>query len=201
MKNFSRFLSIIFNPLLMPTYGLFLIFSINDHILYMPMPVKKIIFITVFVSSVILPLSITPLLYILKQIQSIYMKTKKERIWPLIITGFFFFTGYYFLSLFSEVPAFILRYILATIITIYMALFITFFWKISIHMIGIGGLTGGILALAYMFGIDLHLLLSLLILIAGLLGVARLYLAAHNPAQIYAGFVLGFVVVFSFVMP
>jgi len=200
MKNFARFLSIIFNPLLMPTYGLFLIFRINDHISYLALPIKKVIFITVFVSSFILPLSITPLLYILKQVQSIYMKTRKERVWPLIITGFFFFTGYYFLSLFSQVPAFVLKYISATIITIYVALFITFFWKISIHMIGIGGLTGGILALAYMFGIDLHLLLSALILIAGLLGTARLYLSAHNPAQIYAGFVLGFGIVFSFVI-
>ena len=200
MKQFSKLLSIVFHPLLMPSIGLFLIFNIGSHITYVSIEVKRIVYITVFVSSCMLPISIIPMLLALKQIKTIYMKSRKERIWPMFITGILFFAGFYFLSLIPTVPAFILKYISATIIAVYASLIITFYWKISIHMVGIGGLAGGLLAFAFMLGIDLHLLMSLIFAVAGLLGVARLYLDAHNPAQVYAGFMLGFAAVFTFVL-
>jgi len=199
MKLLSKLLSIVFHPLLMPTLGLFLIFSIGSHITYIPLQVKRLVYITVFVSSCLLPISIIPMLLALKQIKSIYMKSKSERVWPMFIAGLFFFAGYYFLSLVHAVPSFVLKYISATIITIYASLIITFYWKISIHMVGIGGLAGGLLAFAFMLGIDIHLLMSLAFAVAGLVGVARLHIKAHNPAQVYAGFMLGFVMVFTFV--
>lgn len=200
MKQFSKLLSIVFHPLLMPSIGLFLVFNIGSHITYVPIEVKRIVYITVFVSSCLLPISIIPMLLALKQIKTIYMKSKRERIWPMFITGMLFFAGFYFLSLIPTVPAFILKYISATIIAVYASLIITFYWKISIHMVGIGGLAGGLLAFAFMLGIDLHLLMSLILTAAGLLGVARLYLDAHTPAQVYAGFMLGFAAVFTFVL-
>ena len=86
---------------------------------------------------------------------------------------------------------------LATLMAIYVALIITFFWKISMHMIGIGGLAGAMMALSFRFGLDLWLLFSVIILASGLLGVARLQLKAHSPSQVYVGFVLGFLIVFS----
>ncbi len=127
------------------------------------------------------------------------METRQERIWPMFITGMFFITGYYLLSLIPVIPGFILNFILATIITIFVALIITYFWKISVHMIGMGGLTGGLLAFSYIFGLDIHLLFSALIIIAGLLGVARLTLNAHTLTQVCYGFLLGFFIVFIFV--
>ena len=200
MKLFSKLLSGFFHPLLMPTIGLFLIFSVSSHIIYISLQVKRIVYVTVFVSSCLLPLSLIPILLALKQIKSIYMKTKSERVWPMFIAGMFFFAGHYFLSHIYAVPVFILKYISATIITIYTSLIITFYWKISIHMVGIGGLAGGMLAFAFMLGLDIHLLMSLIFAVAGFIGVARLYLKAHNPAQVYAGFMLGFVIVFTFVV-
>ncbi len=200
MKQFSKLFSIVFHPLLMPSIGLFLIFNIGSHITYVPIAVKRIIYITVFVSSCLLPISIIPMLLALKQIKTIYLKSRKERVWPMFITGLFFFVGFYFLSLIPAVPAFILKYISATIIAVYASLIITFYWKISIHMVGIGGLAGGLLAFVFMLGIDLHLLMSVILAVAGLLGVARLYLDAHTPAQVYAGFMLGFAAVFTFVL-
>ncbi len=85
---------------------------------------------------------------------------------------------------------------LATIIAISIALAITFFWKISMHMIGIGGLTGAILALSLRFGIDAWMIFTVVLLISGLLGSSRLFLNAHTPAQVHTGYLLGTVVVF-----
>jgi membrane-associated phospholipid phosphatase len=118
----------------------------------------------------------------------------------MFITGFFFMTGYYFLYNITAVPDLILKFILATIITVFLSLLITLFWKISIHLVGMGGLTGAVLALSYIAGADRHILVSVLFILAGLLGVARVYLQEHKPAQVYAGFALGFAVVFTYVM-
>jgi len=199
MKSFSKIISVIFHPLFVPTLGLFLLFSIGDSVHYVPFQIKRIVYIAVFVSSCLLPLSVTPLLFILKKIKSMRMETRKERIWPMLITGIFFVTGYYLLSLIPVIPVLILNYIIATIITIFVALGITYFWKISVHMIGMGGLSGGLLAFSYIYGLDIHLLFSALIVVSGLLGAARLFLEAHTPAQVYSGFLLGFFIVFLFV--
>ncbi len=199
MKIFSKIISVIFHPLFVPTIGLFLIFNTGNHISYVPVAVKRIVYVAVFVSSCLLPLSVTPLLLILKKIKSFKMETRRERIWPMFITGIFFISGYYLLSLIPAIPQLILNYILATIIAIFTALIITYFWKISIHMIGIGGLTGGLLAFSFIYGIDIHILFSALIIVAGALGTARLYLNAHTLSQVGYGFLLGFFIVFLFV--
>jgi len=39
-------------------------------------------------------------------------------------------------------------------------------------------------------------LIAVTILVSGLIGFARLKLQAHTPAQIYAGFILGFFTIF-----
>jgi membrane-associated phospholipid phosphatase len=59
-------------------------------------------------------------------------------------------------------------------------------------MVGIGGLSGTFVGLQFYTGLNqMHYILPGFIL-AGLLGVARLLLNAHSPAQVYAGFLLGF---------
>ena len=72
--------------------------------------------------------------------------------------------------------------------------FISYFWKISAHLVGWGGLVGLILILSLRFNTDLMLFLILAILSSGFIGFARLKLEAHNPLQVYSGFLLGFVI-------
>jgi membrane-associated phospholipid phosphatase len=66
-------------------------------------------------------------------------------------------------------------------------------WKISLHMIGMGGLCGVFFAVSELLYENNITLLSGALLVSGLLGTARIRLGAHYPSQIYAGFFLGFV--------
>jgi membrane-associated phospholipid phosphatase len=59
-------------------------------------------------------------------------------------------------------------------------------------MIGIGGLTGMLFGLSQILNAGLEVIITGLILVSGLLGTARMQLGAHTPAQIYTGFVIGF---------
>jgi membrane-associated phospholipid phosphatase len=80
------------------------------------------------------------------------------------------------------------------------AAIVSYFWKISIHLIGIGGVTGMISALSVKYGIDLLNLQILLLMISGLTASARLYLGEHNPKQVYTGFIFGFLIVFNIIL-
>ena len=70
-------------------------------------------------------------------------------------------------------------------------------WKISAHTAGIGG----VIALIYQIhvlglsALDLFWLLCLTIIVAGLIGTARLVLKQHDIWQVLAGAVVGFLCV------
>lgn len=195
-KLLARTLSTVFHPLLIPSFGLLLIFSIGGHFTYMPFEHQRIVFVIVFLSTCILPLSLIPLFLLLGVIKSVYMKERKERLLPIAFTGLFYLLGYFFLSRFTMVPHFIKGFMLATLLTIIASMAITFVWKISMHMIGIGGLVGALMALSMRFGLDIWVVFSIVLLISGLLGAARLYLGAHTPVQVHVGFLLGLTIVF-----
>jgi len=82
---------------------------------------------------------------------------------------------------------------LASLISLNLALIITFFWKISLHMAGISGVIGGLLILSIKFGLGISPFLLIAIVAAGFVASARLYLNAHNPSQIFVGFAIGFI--------
>lgn len=180
----------------MPTLGVFLIFQAGTHLSLLPLDAKRIIYLTVFISTFIMPVSILPLFLQLKVIKSFQMETAKERRIPVFVTGIFYFLGYLLLKKMG-VPSVLGNFVLASLMAVFIAVGITIYWKISMHMIAIGGLTGVMLAIALRFNIDLTFYLSLLILVSGIIASARLHLGAHNQTQIYAGYVLGLVVVFS----
>lgn len=199
IKKIASALSLVLHPLLMPTLGLLVIFSTQSHITYIPFEYRRLIVIIVLVSTCILPLSIMPLLLQLRIIKSMQMETARERLIPLLSTAGFFMVGYFFLQKFNP-PTFITLFYLGTLIAVLLSLFISFFWKISIHMLGIGGLLGALLAVWLKFGVTTHLWMLVVLVAAGLIGSSRLLLGAHNPKQVYAGFILGVVVVSSVVL-
>lgn len=196
MQIAARIISTLFHPLLIPVLGLFLIFNVGGHFAYMPIDHQRIVYLIIFLSTCILPLSLIPLFLLLGVIKSVYMEERKERILPVGFTALFYLLGYFFLLKIPVVPSFIQGFMLATLLTIVAAMGITFFWKISMHMIGIGGLTGALLALSLRFNLDLWIIFSLVVLVSGALGSARLYLKAHSPLQVHVGFLLGALIVF-----
>lgn len=199
MKLLSQIISYLFHPMLMASLGIFLIFNSGTHIAFIPIEAKRVIYLTVILNTAILPLSTLPLLYQFGLIKSFQMESARERTLPVLLTCFFYFVCYMLLRRIG-VTGIIISFMLATIIAIAGAGIITRFWKISIHTIGIGGVTGTIMALTYRYGVDLNGMLFLLFLCSGLVASARLYLGAHSPAQVYAGFIWGFAIVFSSVL-
>lgn len=190
----AKIISIIFHPLFMPVYGIVILLYISGTFLtYLPGMVKRIVFIIIAVNTIILPLSVVPFYISQKVIKSIHMETSRERIIPLTMNSIFFYLAFYLLNK-LQVPDLIKMYILASFSVVVVTLLISLKWKISIHMIGIGGLTGAIISISWHLGVDMKGIWMGLILCSGLIGFARLELNIHTPAQVYSGFFTGLIV-------
>jgi hypothetical protein len=140
-----------------------------------------------------------PLFLQLGVIKSIQMETARERTLPLLTTSLFFILGYFFLKKF-QLPAFIPLFFLGTLLAVLISLGISFFWKISIHMVGIGGLVGAMVTMALKYDVQTHMWMLIALGVAGFLGSSRLTLGAHNPKQIYSGFLLGLIIICTIIL-
>jgi membrane-associated phospholipid phosphatase len=191
-ERLAKIISWILNPLIMPTIGLLLIFYSNTYLSLIPVDGKKVIFTIFFIGTFLVPISFLPVFYYLRLIREIEMSST-ERIFPLFVTAIVYFFAFYLLR---SIPIpFITGFLFATALSVLLSAVISLFWKISSHLIGIGGLTGLIYALFYRYNADIRIILLIVILAAGLVGFARLQLEKHTPAQVYTGYLLGLVVV------
>ena len=123
-------------------------------------------------------------------ISSIYMENRSDRFYPLIMTAIFWGMAYYLLSR-TGLPILYYEFLLGGLTAIIVATVVNHFWKISIHMIGMGGLTGVFFGMSFRLGMDLFPLIGLAILLSGLVGFSRIKLNSHNPAQVYTGYGVG----------
>lgn len=193
--NFGTFsakvISYLFHPLFLPCIGLFLIFNIDETGLWIPSSAMQwFLYAVTFTVTFLLPLLNALLLLKLKFISSLEMKTRQERKFPYLISAVCYFSESYFLMN-ADVPALIKALMVGATLLVVSVLIINFFWKISAHTVGIGGLCGMMIAISSRLQINLHYILIALFLIAGLVAFSRLKLSAHNPVQVYVGFLLG----------
>ena len=151
--------------------------------------IMGVVFLTTFVFPAIM------IFFLMKMgvITSLNLRSRQERVLPFLITGVFYYLVYYMLKQLQISPIYN-YFMIGTTFIIIVSMLINFFWKISIHMISLGGMLGAFLGLSFVMMIDLTPLLLLIIFVSGLVGYARLQLNAHTPAQVYAGFVTGFFV-------
>lgn len=196
-KNLSKFISYLLHPSVMPLIGMYFLLNSPTYLTLINPIAKNYLYVLVFILTFIFPIASAILNYKLKLIDSLLMETRQERVIPYFVTSIFFFVNYFTLK---KIPIYqsISDFYLGVSIVISLVFLLNFKWKISSHMAGIGGIVGLILGLSVKFGIDYSLLFSILILLSGILGYARLYLKSHKPYQIYIGFIIGFITVLSF---
>ena len=157
----------------------------------MKFELKRALFLMTLTFTFLLPLLNALLMLRMKQIASLNMETRKERRIPLLVTAFFFVTEYYVLYN-KAVPSLLKLLILSAAISVVITVICNLFFKISAHMVGIGGLCGGMFVLGYILHFQNAVpLMIALVFIAGLVGMARLQLNAHTPFEVFSGFILG----------
>ena len=190
-NRFSKIISAIFQPLLMPTYTLLLVFNINMYFTsVLSVLAKVLLLIMIFSSTVIFPLIIFSIFKRNNIIRSFHMETKEERNYPYLVISIIYFLMYMLISQTNIHAIYSFFLICATVLSL-LLLFVNFRFKISAHAAGIGGLTGLLTGIAFRMNLDLTFLIIISIACAGLIGYARLKQNAHKPSEVYLGFLAG----------
>lgn len=187
----AKTISYLLHPLLMPTYAFILLFNIKAYFsLIIPIESKLRILLLIFIVTFIFPVMVILFFKSRNLIKSLSQLSRQERKFPYITTIVFYLIAYYLLKNVQISPIFHFFTFGATVMSM-AAFLINFFWKISIHMIAIGGVIGMLLGLSFTGIIGTPLMIVITILVAGIIGFARLQLKAHTQLQVYAGFFLG----------
>ncbi len=146
----------------------------------------------IFITTCIIPVLSLYILKLSGSISSFSLDDKGERITPMIYTGVMYGITAYMFANKLELGEMIAVYLGISTLLILLAGIITFFWKISLHGIGVGGFIGFLLGLNMQSSLAyFNFILPPLFIIAALVLSARLKLNAHTPQQVYVGFVLG----------
>ncbi len=198
MKSISHVISTVFQPLLMPTYGIMLLFVYTYFGVIYSHQFWQIVS-PVILFSFALPAILIFLLFRMGIISDLSLKVRRERFYPYLIT----LLSYSAMIVFyyrMHMPRWFMMIMAASVAIMVIAIFITLLWKISAHMFGIGGLIGGAMAVSfYVERSNPYYMFMGLFIIAGLVGTSRLILKRHTLSQVIAGFLLGFLVSFMFV--
>ncbi len=148
------------------------------------------IYLSVLLFTFILPVTILPLLLYSGLSKSLQFSERSERLIPLYLTLFLYLASF---LLIRQLPVSLVypRFLFSASLSVFFVLAISYFWKISAHLVGWGGIVGLVSVLSFRFQSDLMIFLILAILAAGVTAFARLRLDEHNPLQVYSGFLLG----------
>jgi hypothetical protein len=197
----SRILSYVTHPILTVTYLLaFILFQKDSYLFYTITPNGRWFFLMVTVLlTVVAPLISVGYLIYTKQISSIYLDNRQERIIPMTISAAYTF-GLYYLFLKFSMPPVIMTVIGVGVIGVIMTLLITLFWKISAHMMGISGISGAVLGITQTFQPVGSEVLVFLFVLSGFVGTARIKQDSHSLSQVLVGWLLGFCISYGAVI-
>lgn len=191
LDKLAKISSIIFHPLFIPLYGMIIIFSAPTLFGYLPFTVKKLLLLIVLINNIMLPLSLLPFFRHKNLISSWTLDNRKERNIPLVISAILYsITSFIMFRL--PVPIFLKSFILSVCLISIIIMLINLWWKISLHSVGVGLLTSLVIILAFKMYTPLLWYIILVIITGGLVLSSRLRLNAHDPLQVWFGFLIGF---------
>jgi hypothetical protein len=191
MKLTANIFSILFHPILMPLLGFFIILNSGIYESNIPIDIKKYAYLITALFTIFLPTALITLLLYMHQIQSFELSQRRERTFPLIFMTISFLLLYIIVS--KILPIRIIKgFTFSMLVTSFLLVLSTYKFKLSMHLIGLGGISGLVIAMSIKFQIDLFFILAIILIISGIVGSSRLYLNAHNLYEVFAGFGLGF---------
>ena len=191
IKLLAKFISYVFHPLFIPLYITYFIIEIRSYqFAGINEWVSLRTLLQVFVNCTFLPLASILLLRALNFIDSVFLKTQRDRIIPYIVCMIFYFWNWYVFKNNHEVK---------DLVSMSMAIFnacvfgflVNISMKVSMHAISAGVMTTFIALLAFSDSISYSFYLSIAILISGLVCTSRLIVSDHRPREIYYGFLIG----------
>jgi len=193
-KIFATFISWVFHPVLIGLYmTIYLVYALPDYFIGIGNIGKMQTILIYIINAVFFPLISLLLCKALGFVQSIYLKTQRERIILYSISMIFFFWTFYVFKNKPGMPVVMAQMSLGIFLAVVLDFLANIYIKISMHATGVGGLIGFLTVLLFTSSAMVTLPLAIAVLITGLTCTARLLISDHRPGDLVSGLVAGFV--------
>ncbi len=190
LRSAAAVISYAFHPLFIPVYvGYFLIYVVDYFPDYTGLGKIKLM-ISMSVNYTLLPLVTLLLAKALGFVQSIYLKTQKDRIIPYVTSGIFYFWIWYVFRN-QGFAGNVVMFCLAVFLASSAGLIANSFLKVSMHAISVGVMATYVLLLGFSTYKSFGPYISIALFIAGLVCTARLIHSDHSSREIYVGLGIG----------
>lgn len=191
LRFLAHLVSYILHPLFISTYVMGYLIFIHPYAFIDDTHKAQVLrFFNVVLCNALFPAFSVFLLWRLKFINSIMLRTVKERIIPYIIAMVFYWWTWR-LSIYLGYAAFAVHFLLGSFLAVCGAFFCNIYFKISMHMVAMGGAVMFFFQMSFNDAWSSGLYLSIVLLIAGLVGTARLIVSDHTRFQIWSGLFIG----------
>ena len=199
MLRVARVTSIVFTPFSIPFLA-FLVLFLFSYLRIMPILYKGIVLGIVYCFTILTP---TITIFLFRKINGFArqeLSERKKRYVPILLT----IISYVFCLLMMRklnIPWYMTGIIFVSLVISIICILVNLKWKLSEHMAGMGGIIGGLVSFSALFSYNPVVWLCLFILIAGILGSARIVLGPHTLGEVLSGFVVGLVCSFLILHP
>jgi len=190
MKDFIlKAISFVFHPLIMPLIGVLFYFHKTPR--YIPEPLQNAKIFSIVILTIILPILLFFLLKTINKVETIYLKSTKERLIPLLINCIII--TLILIRVLTPNEIIELYYFFLGILCSTLACFIMAIFKVkaSIHMIAASGFFMFAVAIGIHFQININGTIALMMLILGAIATSRLHLKAHSNQELIIGVFTG----------
>lgn len=198
LTSAARTLSMLFNPLLVPTYGMLIVFTATA-MRYVNAEAKWLTVLVTLALTGMVPLLVIFLLYKMGMVKDTGLNNRRERVIPYA-AAFVAYGGCAYYLYRVNAPDWIWLFIVGGGCALLAVAIVNIWWKISAHAAAMGGLVGlGFFILMYRLAMmDFTPWVFALVIAAGMVCTSRLILRRHTQWQVAAGFLIGLASVLSF---
>lgn len=189
LRRLARVISALFTPFTIP-FVAFLILFIFSYLRIMPLAYKLTVLGLVYVSTIMLPTLGIYLFQRLNKLTPTEMAERKRRYVPFLLTIASYVACFVLMRRF-HIPWYMTGIILAALLMMIISVVVNHWWKLSEHTEGTGAVVGGLVAFSALFGYNPVWWLCVFILVAGIVGTARIILGHHTVGEVLGGFAVG----------
>nr|WP_325287771.1 phosphatase PAP2 family protein [uncultured Bacteroides sp.] len=187
----ARLVSVVFTPFSIPFLA-FLALFLFSYLSIMPIQYKLIVLGIVYCFTIMMPVLTIFIFRKINGFSAQELSERKKRYTPFFLT----IISYVFCLVMMNrlnIPWYMSGIILAALIMMVICVIVNLKWKLSEHMAGAGAVIGGLVAFSALFGYNPVWWLCGFIMVAGVLGTARIILRHHTLGEVLGGFAVGLV--------
>ena len=192
LRGIAHLISYIFHPLFINAYVMAFLIFFHPYAFAAYNHTDKVLrFLNVVLCCTFLPAFSVFLMWRLRLIGSIMLRTEKDRMIPYIVSMTFYWWSWIVFKNLPDIPATAVHFLLGSFLAVCGGWICNIFYKVSMHAIGMGGALMFFCLFGFHdpFGSGLYIAIALVL--TGLVCTSRLILSAHSSFDVWSGLFVG----------